>query len=125
MAIQTPHLIAIVEDDQYVRRGLHSFLRASGRSVYEFSSAIEFLQSSRIGDFACLITDVKMPGMTGTELHAHLVGQGYLIPTVFISGFVTNDVIALVNTAKVMAVFSKPIDLSALAELLARILDAP
>lgn len=125
MAIQTPPLIALVDDDKYVRRGLRSFLRATGRNVHEFSSAIEFLQSNRVDDFSCLITDVRMPYMTGTQLHQHLVGQGSLIPTVFVSAFVTDDVIALVNTGGVAAVFSKPVDLCALADLLSQILGNP
>lgn len=125
MTIQTPPLIALVDDDKYVRRGLHSFLRSTGRNVHEFSSAIEFLQSNRIADFSCLITDVRMPGMTGTELHERLVDQGYLIPTIFVSAFVTDGVTALVNTGGVVAIFSKPVDLIALTDLLLRILGTP
>ncbi|MBN3846814.1 MULTISPECIES: response regulator [Burkholderiaceae] len=125
MGTQTNPTIAIVDDDRDVRKALRSFLRARGRSVHEFASAIELLQSNRLGEIACLITDVRMPGLSGTELHERLIALGYVIPTIFITAFPTCSVEAMLNSAGVVAVYSKPVDPGALSNLLATILDVP
>jgi FixJ family two-component response regulator len=122
MGIQPTPLIAIVDDDKGVRRGLRNFLRSKGWSVQDFSSGVEFLRSNRVGEFACLITDVRMPELTGPELHKRLVNQSHLIPTIFIAADMTDDVKALLNTSTVVGVFNKPVDVPALTELLSRLL---
>ena len=57
------------------------FTHAMGFTIEAFSSAADFLASSNVRHTSCLITDIHMPHMTGTELHNHLVGSGYDIPT--------------------------------------------
>jgi FixJ family two-component response regulator len=122
MGTQPTPLIAIVDDDKGVRRGLRNFLRSKGWGVQDFSSGVEFLCSNRVGEFACLISDVRMPELTGPELHKRLVNQGHLIPTIFIAAEVTDDVKALLNTSSVVGVFNKPVDVRVLTELLLRLL---
>jgi FixJ family two-component response regulator len=78
--------VAVVDDDESVRESLASLIESVGYQVASFGSAEEFLES--LGDLAelgCLILDVRLPGMSGSELHAQLVGTGRCIPTVFIT----------------------------------------
>jgi len=63
------------------------FLRLHGFITSVFSSAEEFLLSPRVDDTACLITDVKMPGMNGVELQHHLIARGKRVPIIFITAF--------------------------------------
>ena len=63
-------MISIIDDDASVRTSISSFLRSLGYSVQTFASAEEFLQSGRLKEAACVIADVKMPGMSGVDLQA-------------------------------------------------------
>lgn len=125
MGTQTTPTIAIVDDDESVRSALRNFLRAAGWGVEAFASAIDYLQSNRMGDTACLITDVRMPGMTGAELHERLMDLGHAIPTIFITAFLDDSTRARLNVAGAIAVYSKPVELAALSELLAHVLGKP
>ncbi|WP_200845223.1 response regulator transcription factor [Roseomonas sp. 18066] len=68
-------LIAIVEDDRHVRTATASLLRAAGHASEGFASAEDFL-SVDAGRFACVISDVQMPGRSGLELLALLAARG-------------------------------------------------
>jgi|SRR5579884_633620 len=78
-------LISIVDDDQPVRDALQRMLQSHGFATLGFGSAEQFLASGASGGVACLILDVRMPGMTGIALHDHLVAQGCRIPTILIT----------------------------------------
>jgi FixJ family two-component response regulator len=78
-------LISIVDDDESFRRALTHFIRSLGHAVASFGSAEEFLQSNRLDDTACLITDVQMPGMSGLELQGALLAQGSRVPIIFVA----------------------------------------
>jgi len=80
-------LIAIVDDDSSVREGLTDLLDSMGFVTETFESAEDFLASSLLACTACLITDGQMSGMTGFELHDHLVASGKRIPTILITAF--------------------------------------
>jgi FixJ family two-component response regulator len=80
-------LISIVEDDESFRRATTRLVRSLGYAVAAFGSAEEFLNSGRLNDTVCLISDVHMPGMSGIELQKHLLAQGYRLPVVFISAY--------------------------------------
>lgn len=121
MGPQTNPIIAIVDDDRDVRNALRNFLRAQGRSVVEFASARELLQSNLLDQIACLITDVRMPNISGPELNGKLVDLGYVIPTIFMTAFPAQDVEAMSSRAGVIAIFGKPVDLIALSDLLTKI----
>jgi two-component system response regulator TtrR len=81
-------MVYVVDDDEAVRDSLRWLLEGNGFRVTCFDSAERFianlasLQSQR----ACLILDVRMPGMTGTELHEDLIGRGVHVPLIFITG---------------------------------------
>ena len=86
MAEHTAHrVVAIVDDDEAVRSSLEGLLRAAGLPAKVFASAEEFLDSGQQHDAACLIADIRMPGMSGLELQARLNSQNCRIPTIFIT----------------------------------------
>jgi FixJ family two-component response regulator len=78
-------LVAIVDDDDSVRGTLHELLRSAGFSSRTFESAEDFLGSGQQQQTACLITDIRMPGMSGLELQARLNAEHCKIPTIFIT----------------------------------------
>jgi FixJ family two-component response regulator len=79
-----PHL-AVVDDDISVRESLESLIRSVGMSVKVFSSGEELLNSAHLNKTDCLILDVRMPGMSGIELHRHLVARDCKVPVVFMT----------------------------------------
>jgi FixJ family two-component response regulator len=86
MSINTVNkLVAIVDDDDSVRGTLKELLRAAGFSSQTFASAEDFLGSGHQNETACLITDIRMPGMSGLELQARLNAEHCRIPTIFIT----------------------------------------
>jgi FixJ family two-component response regulator len=78
-------LVAIVDDDELMRGALQGLLKAVGLPAQAFSSAEEFLKSGVHRDTACLIADIRMPGMSGLELQAKLNAEHRRIPTIFIT----------------------------------------
>ena len=80
-------LIAVVEDDPFVRESIGRLLKSLGYNAAVFSSAADFLDSTSSGESACLIADIHMPGITGIELHRRLIEAGRPIPTIFITAY--------------------------------------
>ena len=78
-------LVAIVDDDESVRRALQGLMKAAGLVAKVFASAEEFLDSGEQCQTACLITDIRMPGMSGIDLQAKLNAEDCRIPTIFIT----------------------------------------
>ena len=80
-------VIAVVDDDESVREAIAGLVESFGYRAVAFERAEEFLNSTQLRDTACLISDVQMPGMTGPELHSHLVQSGEPIPTILITAY--------------------------------------
>jgi FixJ family two-component response regulator len=80
-------LISIVEDDEPFRESMRKLLTSLGYVAETFPSAAFFLASPLVADTACLVADVQMPGMTGIELHRHLVDAGHAIPTILVTAY--------------------------------------
>ena len=80
-------LIAIVEDDEFVRGSMRRLMRSLGYPVEAFPSAADFLASRHLDETACLIADIQMPGMTGIELYARLIDAGRKIPTILVTAY--------------------------------------
>jgi FixJ family two-component response regulator len=78
-------LVAIVDDDDSVRTALQGLLKAVGLKAQAFASAEGFLESGKQDQTACLITDIRMPGMSGLELQAKLNAEHRRIPIIFIT----------------------------------------
>jgi FixJ family two-component response regulator len=79
--------VAIIDDDESVRTTTDSLVRSLGFIVHTFASSEEFLRSNRLDDFACVMTDVQMPGMSGVQLQDHLRARGYRVPFIFFTAF--------------------------------------
>jgi FixJ family two-component response regulator len=82
---RSTQLVAIVDDDDLMRSALEGLLKAVGLRAQAFSSAEEFLESGQSRETACLIADIRMPGMSGLELQAKLNADACRIPIVFIT----------------------------------------
>ena len=80
-----PDLVHVVDDDLSVREALSSLLRSVGLAVRTYPSAADFLAAPREPGVACLVLDVRMPGMTGPALQHALARAGDDIPIVFIT----------------------------------------
>jgi len=80
-------LISIVDDDPLVREGLISLVRSAGFATQAFASAEEFLSLADHDNIACLILDVRLPGMSGLELQSQLTVtvSNHRIPVVFMT----------------------------------------
>jgi FixJ family two-component response regulator len=83
---QTAPIVFVVDDDPSVRGALSSLIRSVGLSVKTFSSAQEFLTSERPDAPACLVLDVRLPGLSGLDLQRELAATHSSIPIIFITG---------------------------------------
>ena len=79
-------IVFLVDDDQLFRRSTERLIRTAGLNVQPFSSARDFLKSPRPEGPACLVLDVRMPGLSGMDLQRELAQSGFHIPIVFITG---------------------------------------
>jgi FixJ family two-component response regulator len=103
-------LVSVVEDDQFFRESMKRLMRSLGYRVEAFASAAAFLASRRLGETACLITDVNMPVMTGVELYRHLIDSGHAIPTILITAYADDDVRTRALNDGVIGYLRKPLD---------------
>jgi len=103
-------LISIIDDDDQYRAALADLMQALGFTIEVFPSAADFLASPNVRHNSCLIADVHMPRMTGTELHSHLVGSGYDIPTILITAYPDDSARARALGQGVVGYLTKPID---------------
>ena len=79
------YCIAIVDDDEAIRDALSDLLMVSGFACIAYDGATAFLAGRQSRDFSCLVTDVRMPGMSGIELLAHLHDAGVSLPVVVLT----------------------------------------
>lgn len=86
MKTQADAMVFVIDDDESMREALHSLIRSVGLRVVTFGSADEFLQSERPDVPACLILDVRMPGLSGLDLQRDLSEGNIHIPIIFITG---------------------------------------
>jgi FixJ family two-component response regulator len=78
-------VIAIVDDDDALRNSLDDLIRSIGFLTLGFPSAEAFFSSSQARDAACLILDVRMPGMSGLDLQHQIVAAKWQIPIIFVT----------------------------------------
>jgi FixJ family two-component response regulator len=110
-------LVAIVDDDESVQRALQDLIESDGLPALCFSSAEQFLASEARGKAACLIADIRMPGMSGLELQAKLKAERCRIPVIFITAH--GDAGIRIHAMRQGAVefLSKPFDDAVLLEI--------
>lgn len=121
-------LVAIVDDDPFVRAATCSLLRAVGWEARAFASGIEFLeaQSGREAPppIACLVCDIHMPRLNGIELLARLQQDGIAVPTVFITALTSEAVRRRALDQGALCVIEKPVDAGELEAWVRRALTA-
>jgi len=101
-------LVAIVDDDKSIRNGTRDLLKAAGFSTALFQDAESFLASGSRATAACLVADMRMPGMTGLELYQALVADGGGIPTVLITAHPDEVTQSRAREAGISCYLSKP-----------------
>ena len=117
MAIQQrTRLVAIVDDDDSMRRALLGMLHVVGLPAQAFSSAEEFLKSGQQHQIACLIADIRMPGMSGLELQAKLNADRCRVPIIFITAHGDEKMRMQALRAGAVEFMAKPFDDEALLE---------
>jgi FixJ family two-component response regulator len=111
---RTPNLLAILDDDKSVQNALQDLIESEGMSTLCYDSAEQFLNSEDRHKAACLIADIRMPGMSGIEVQAKLKAERCRIPIIFITA--RGDIPSTVSAMKGGAIdfFTKPVDGTAL-----------
>ena len=111
-------LISIVDDDMAVLEATTSLLEAHGYATAAFRSAQEFLQSPQVGDTRCLVTDVRMPGVSGIDLQEQLIGAGHRIPTIVMTAHADEHVREAALKRGALAFLTKPVSVDLLISCL-------
>src|SRR6201981_1798677 len=114
--LERTKMVAIVDDDDLMRSALHGLLKAVGLPAQAFASAEEFLKSGQQRQAACLIADIRMPGMSGLELQAKLNAEHCRIPTIFITAHGATKMRMQALRAGAGESLAKPFDDEALLE---------
>ena len=118
-------LVAIVDDDESVQRALQDLIESDGLSALCFGSAEQFLDSRARHKAACLIADIRMPGMSGLELQAKLKAERCPLPIIFITAH--GDAEMRIRAVREGAVefLNKPFDDALLLEIVHTTLERP
>jgi FixJ family two-component response regulator len=109
-------IVSIVDDDESVLIAIHSLVSSFGFEAFTFPSAEAFLQSPRLNNTSCLISDVHMANMSGIELQRVLLGRGLKIPIVFMTAFSNESIRARAVAAGAVCFLMKPLDTNTLIE---------
>jgi FixJ family two-component response regulator len=107
-AAESP-LLSIVDDDASTRRSTQRLISSFGFRAEAFASAQEFLESRRLKETACLILDVRMPGMDGLELQRFLGSSNYRIPIIFVTAQASDNEQRQATQAGAVAFLRKPV----------------
>jgi FixJ family two-component response regulator len=116
-------IIAIVDDDEPLREALGSVLKAAGFLIDTFASAEEFLASQLRQEIACLILDVRLPGMSGIELQRRLSETGCTIPIIFVTAHGDASLRDMLLKAGAASFLNKPVRSDTLLREIYRALD--
>ena len=111
-------VISIIDDDESVRLATSSLIQSLGFVVRTFTSAEEFFRSSPADETACLITDLRLPGMSGIELQELLVAEGRRTPVIIITAFPEDRIRTQSLKLGAIGFLGKPFDGKALVECL-------
>jgi len=102
-------LVSIVDDDASMRSSTRRLLGTFGFRAEAFASAQAFLDSGRLQDGACLILDVRMPGMDGLELQRLLARNHHRLPIIFVTAQASAEEEARAMQAGALAFLRKPV----------------
>ena len=117
-------LIAVVDDDELVRIALQRLLKTSGFAVASFPSAEDFLKSGQVPEIACLIADIRMPGMSGLDLQTKLKADGSATPIIFITAHGDEKMRLQAMRAGAVGFLAKPFDAGVLLDRVRSALEA-
>jgi FixJ family two-component response regulator len=106
----TPETVAVVEDDPGMRAAMQRVLRASGFETLVFRSAEDFLEAGPLPSLGCLVVDVRLPGLSGPELHRRLRRSGAEMPVIFVTAHDTESVRQEVLALDPAAFLKKPFE---------------
>ena len=109
-------IVYIVDDDDSVRGALKRLIRSMGMEAQTFASGADFLKSKFRDQKTCLVADVRMPGMSGLELHQKLIERGFKLPVIYITGFDTAETRSQARKSGAFGYFRKPVDDQALLD---------
>lgn len=101
-------LVAIVDDDESMRDTTKDLLESAGFSAVVFAAAADLLKFARLNEVSCLISDMRMPKMTGLELHLHLIASNRAIPTILMTAYPDERKQAQAVQEKVLCYLTKP-----------------
>jgi FixJ family two-component response regulator len=113
---QKTRMVSIVDDDESMRSALEGVMKCAGLPAQTFASAEEFLRSGQQRETACLIADIRMPGMSGLELQAQLNAERCRIPTIFITAHGDEKMRMQALRAGAVEFLAKPFDDEVLLE---------
>ncbi|MBT8366062.1 MAG: response regulator [Deltaproteobacteria bacterium] len=116
MPNETPILIYVVDDDASVRAALTMLFRSAEMEVKTFEAAEDFLNCQLREQNACLISDIKLKGLSGIELQQQLAERGIQIPVIFLTAFDSNEIRQQTKQAGAAGYFRKPVDDQALLD---------
>jgi FixJ family two-component response regulator len=109
-------LTYVIDDDASVRKAFGRLLRSANLDAETFSSAEEFLSSPKQKENACIIIDIRMPGLSGFDLQQRLSAEGIKIPVIVISASDDVETRERARELGAIAFFRKPIDDQALLD---------
>jgi FixJ family two-component response regulator len=109
-------VISIVDDNESVREATKLLLRSHGYGAATFVCAEDFLQSGRLNDTSCVITDVQMPGLTGIEMQSRLIAQGHRMPMIFVTACAEEKTRTTALKAGAIGFLTKPYNVDHLIE---------
>jgi FixJ family two-component response regulator len=117
---QSSLVVATVDDDRRVRQSVQSVLESAGYEAVTFESAEAFLKSGTLSSVTCVIADVRLPGMDGTELQRRIRRERRQLPVILITAHDDDDVRRRALREGAVAFLIKPFDGGDLLETIAR-----
>jgi len=103
-------LVAVVDDEECIRKALQRLMVSAGLAVEAFSSGAEFLDWLKEQRPACVVLDLHMPGVSGFEVQSRLAKANDRLPLIFITGNHTDETKQRVTNGGAAAYFTKPVD---------------
>lgn len=118
-------VVATVDDDRRVRESIHSVLESAGYVAASFESAEQLLESGLLSRVACVIADIRLPGLDGVELQRCIREQVPLMPVIFVTAHDDDAVLDRALRGGAVAFMLKPCDVALLLETVDRVVRMP
>ena len=121
---QSNRLVATVDDDRRVRESVQSVLESAGYDAVVFESAEAFFESGALSSVTCVIADVRLPGMNGTDLQRQIRRERRQLPVILITAHDDDDIRRQALRDGAVAFLVKPFDADDLLERIARAMNS-